>query len=499
MHSESSGVRTRKNADRRVPPPRLTLSGAAILLLAACDASSPELSADIAGQRKSVGKLFAAIGVASESEREIEPTLSSGDHLPAKLRVDGAIRYASAEPVTLAAALARLEGLTGIPHLLLVGPDEKPFALLEANQPQSAGLSRRLRFDFSDPLPHILDRLAADYGLEWRYEEGSILFREFVTRRHFLTVLPVRSDFSNSVGRTNSNVGIDWPGEVRSALRSIAGAEAIIAYGEGSGFVTIVARPAEQRRIAAYIKDLNGFLDRQVAFDVNVLSVSHRHVKQSGLSLDLFSGDPKDDFIAWSGESPLISGAGAVNVGIITGDAELGLLVTALDRAGEVAVETRTGATTSNNQIVPIQVISETAYARRIEAVPGEGRAATSIEPGTLTTGFEMQLLPRILPDGRVLLRYSIKLSDLNELAEFTSQGQTVQLPKLSTTTFEQQAILGNQETLVLMGFERERKSLDRPGESAAGSVFGFRSGAERERISTVLTIRPRILPRTGG
>ena len=109
-----------------------------------------------------------------------------------------------------------------------------------------------------------------------------------------------------------------------------------------------------------------------------------------------------------------------------------------------------------------------------------------------------MQLLPRILASNNILLRYSIRLSDLNDLAEFTSDRQTIQLPKLSTTSFEQQAILGDNETLVLMGFERDRNALEQPGGNPFALLFGGQSGADSERVSTVLTIRPRIVRSDG-
>ena len=155
--------------------------------------------------------------------------------------------------------------------------------------------------------------------------------------------------------------------------------------------------------------------------------------------------------------------------------------------------------TAANNRMVPIQVVSETAYARKVEAVPGQqGETRTSIEPGTLTTGFEMNLLPRIQSNGSILLSYGIRLSDLNDLAEFTSDRQTIQLPRVSTTSFEQQAVVADKQTLVLMGFERDRRSRDR-SDSGMLPFFGSRAASTSERISTVLMIRPTILGHSAG
>ena len=144
-----------------------------------------------------------------------------------------------------------------------------------------------------------------------------------------------------------------------------------------------------------------------------------------------------------------------------------------------------------------MEVVHETAYARRVETVPdAQGGASTTIEPGTLTTGFEMSLLPRVLNSREILLRFKVKLSDLNEIAEFTSDRQTIQLPKVSTTSFEQSALLGDGQILVLAGFERDRTVVERSGGSGLGSLLGVRNEARTERISTVLLVRPRIADR---
>ncbi len=533
MQSEKSGATSRRKARRHAPPAAIKVlseylsgpdlfalpeevtlasaakaaaAGAALAALAGCGATDTGQNTDLERNRSEAQNLLAGVGMPVSSRQPgpaaKTPPRQGADFstnrisLPKRLTESSAVRYASAGPVTLAEALSRLSDLAGIPHVLRTGTDGK---LLPngptggAAQLAASGLDHPIHADFSGSLPEILDQIAGRFGLAWRFERGRIVLRQYVTGRYRLAALPAQSAFSSSVGNTSSSGSIDLPGEIISALTMIAGDEALVSYGEASGILTAVARPAAQRRIAEYVRELNEFLSKQVAFDVNVLSVTNRRTEQSGLDFDLFAGSPEGSSVRWSANQPQASG-GSVNVGIISGNFDLRFLLTALDRHGDVSVETRTGATTSNNQIVPIQVVNETAYAKSIKSVTGSGgESGTTIEPATLTTGFEMLLLPRILPSGDILLRYSVKLSDLNDLVEFTSDKQTIQLPRLSTTSFEQQAILGNEEILVLMGFERDRKSLSRPGSSIHAGLSGFRRSAETERISTVLTIRPRI------
>ena len=423
----------------------------------------------------------------------------------------GEFRLTSTMPLGLGEVLDRLSGLTGFQFLVLAGPEGKvvmaesplPVSLAGGGparfprdaEPAGSGLDGRFRPDLRGTLPDILDGIAARYGLSWELDGKSVLLRQFTTRTYRVAALPSRTEFSGRIGAAGTEGRIDLPGEIEEAVRSLAGPDARIAYGAASGHVTVTARADRQRLVAEYVEELNGFLGKQVAFDVNVLSVTLSGAQGAGVDLDLLAGEQDGDSVRWTGRHGLVGASGTINVGVLTGDVDLDVFIGALNRHGRVSVETRTGATTSNNRMVPIQVVSETAYARRVEAVTGaEGSTRTTIEPGTLETGFELNLLPRMLPDEEILLSYSIRLSDLNELVEFTSDDQTIQLPRVSKTSFEQQAIIRNDQTLVLMGFERNRASLERSSSQGIPFLFGGRSGASSDRIATVLMIRPRIL-----
>ncbi len=432
----------------------------------------------------------------------------------ADLRALGEISLRSTAPLGLPQILNRLSDLSGLQFLILAGPEGRvvaPDGTARAGAgsgsitaqptpaPLTGGLDARYRPDHRGALPELLDEIAARYGLSWRYDGRSVILRQFTVRTHRVAVLPSRTEYSATVGTAGTSGTIDLPDEIHSAVRSLAGLDAIVSFGRASGQFTIIARPENQRSVANYIRELNGFLGRQVAFDVNVLTVALSEEESAGVDVDLFAGRKGGDSIRWTGKHGISGATGTVNVGVLSGDVDLKAFIGALGQRGRVSVETRTGATTSNNRLVPMQVVSETAYAKRVASVEGpEGTARTTIEPGTLTTGFELHLLPRIVLGGNILLRYSISLSDLNELVEFTSDRQTIQLPRVSTTSFEQQAIIGDNQTLVLMGFERNRRSHDRSASGSFPALFGGRVAAASDRMATVLMIRPRILPQPG-
>ena len=420
--------------------------------------------------------------------------------IPPEFKSPNAIYLAGPVELNLKELLRRLTEITSITHSVSKGdPDSIQQKAMIGRISTDMDAGPLVKPNFHGSLPEILDQLAAEFDMDWQYENGKILFREFISREYRISALPLESSVSNKVGSANSSASVDFMPEIHATLELLAGPEAKVSFGTGTGIAVITARPTGHDRIESYIHNLNIALGRQVAFDVNVLTVNLSRSESSGTGFELLAKNGRGNQISWTQDHALVGASSTVNVGMISGEFSLDAMVTALKREGEVTVETRAGATTSNNSMVPIQVVREIAYAKSVESVVGElGDVSTAIEPGTLITGFEMHLLPRVLDDSQILLRYSVRLSDLEELAEFASDRQSIQLPRVATTSFEQQAILMDGQTLVLAGFERDRRANNKSGEGSGflAALFGAKRGSSSERVSTILTIRPRILDR---
>ena len=492
----------------------LPAAAAAVLALAACgDVSEAERKA-VESDDARASRSLAEVGGRAEAHRAgarahdrsfvaVEPVrIRTGAAFPEAFLGEEAVSLASSVPIDLAGILAELARATGVPHVVAVGPEGR--VVVPGNRDGSdgggtgmtsartaldgAGIGAAVRVRLKGSLPSVLDAVASKFGLAWDYDGRRVMFRQFVHRRYMIASLPSASEGGSATG-----IG----GEIEAALRMAAGAGSDVAYARVTGAADVTATPEAQRRVAALVGSLNGELGIRVAFDVTVLTVNLSQSKGRGIDIRGIVGEGTDRTVSWTGKHAVPGAPSAVSIGVVAGDADLEAVVSALDRQGGVSVETRAGATTANNIVAPMEVVHETAYARRVETVPdAQGGASTTIEPGTLTTGFEMSLLPRVLNSREILLRFKVKLSDLNEIAEFTSDRQTIQLPKVSTTSFEQSALLGDGQILVLAGFERDRTVVERSGGTGLGGLLGARNEARTERISTVLLVRPRIADR---
>jgi type IVB pilus formation R64 PilN family outer membrane protein len=185
-------------------------------------------------------------------------------------------------------------------------------------------------------------------------------------------------------------------------------------------------------------------------------------------------------------------------------------VVTALSQNGKVSVVTTASLTTVNGAPVPLQVVNRRGYLASVATTQLSGTSGgtapgsqSTLTPGEVTTGFNLQLVPRILKDGNLILQYGVAISELvgsqDGFETFTSSGNTIQLPNVNMRNFVQQSIVPNGATLVLAGFEQVRAADKRSG---LGHPDFFQLGGSRSatnhREVIVILITPTLLDVAG-
>jgi type II secretory pathway component GspD/PulD (secretin) len=450
----------------------------------------------------------------------VDTRVRAADLLPPRLQAVDAVSIVSREPLTLAEIAARLTRVTGVPHVVALGAtgtrafledDGSVETRLDGNTTQraasanisggagsSAAGTRRIRPNLTGSLSEVLDAISDSFDVEWSVGDDRVIFRDFVTRQYQLSSL-----------QTDSEI---WS-EVTGTLSGLVTSGTQITIGQTTGIITVTALLADHSRIEEYLSTMNKSLGQQIAFEVTVLNMNlteqegfNVNIDQIGFNLD---GSPSIEG-GFRGVGSIGEGAGAIgsaNVSIVGENFNVPLAVQALSTRNEVMVENRAGATTTNFQTVPIEVVQDDAYVASIETLRDSNGDVTgqSVTPGTVTTGFTMEFTPRILNTREILVRYSLELSDVIQIENFTGTdadtGATlVQLPEVSRVNLEQQVILRNGQTLVLFGFERQRAAIDRQG-IGDPSFFGLGGarGAQSERIASIIFITPRLLSRISG
>lgn len=423
--------------------------------------------------------------------------LKSSDRLPASAETSTSVVLISREPLRLTDIAARLSEITKIQHSVELGPNGTEVQA-EADASTSRAGSLAIRPSLRGSLSSVLDKVGSAFDVEWTYQDGRVVFRDYVTRQYQLSAMPVTSAMSFSAVETSSNSSLDMWAELQDGLQNVAGPKAQLSIGQGTGILTVTAMLSDQDRVRDYVATMNQTMGQQIAFDVNVLTVTAQDAESYGVDLENLAFGTSSSNVTWTGGQQLPDPVGSVNVGIISGNFSLDAVITALSTRKNVTVETRAGATTTNFQMIPVEVVEETAYVSQVDVeIDDNGNAIQSITTSTVVTGFQMQLLPRVLNTKEILLRYSLNLSDLVALETFNATDSSVQLPEVSRSKFEQQVILKNGQTLVLSGFERQRTETDRKGVGSPRFLgLGGVAKGDIRRASNIVFITPRILSR---
>ncbi|NBJ34262.1 PilN family type IVB pilus formation outer membrane protein [Serratia fonticola] len=362
----------------------------------------------------------------------------------------------------------------------------------------------------------LLDNVTTRLGLSWRYEQGRIAIFYLDTRTFPVMFMDSKASFgsktvsgtTSSMGATGDSSGGGLSGdsntsqatemEIKSSLyEDVTNTiKSMLTPGAGrmnlsAGVLTVTDTPRVLEQIGRYLDDRNKELNRQVVLNVQVYSVEKRTQDQYGidwnavfnsgsvgLSLtNAFTGASSD---ALNGGISILDGKGAGTKAFIK----------ALSEQANVSVMTEASSMTTNLSAVPIQVALQQDYASNVttENTANVG-SSSSITKSTITTGFNMTVLPFLMPQSpKMQLQFAINMSDDPTMRTFTSDNTSVELMKTRLKTFTQRVIMQSGQTLVLSGYQSLNNTANRQG---VGSFrfFGLGGGANGENNKTMLVI----------
>jgi type IVB pilus formation outer membrane protein, R64 PilN family len=387
----------------------------------------------------------------------------------------------------------------------------------------SGPTAENMSINYSGKLSGLLDMLAAHFNVAWRYERGKIVLSSVVTRSFDVPALPIIANLTfdlTSKAETNGETSTSTAGqsaqtksaidvwkEIQEALKALVG-NGTMSVDTTTGVVTVTADPGTVARVGAYIKSMNERLSKQVAITVKVYSLVLGDEENFDLNVAGIFRNSKNGFnignsVASSGTVPTFTGAGG-GVGWAVLDlasrwSGSNALVEALSSRGDVTVLTSASVTTLNGVPVPLQVGQLRDYVKRVKVTVNDNTTETDIEPGSVTTGFNLHLVPRVDRNGDLSLQYGINLSELtgdnDGFDTFTSGGNTIQLRRINQRNFIQQAKIPNGYTLVLAGFEQVRSQSQKSGVGHHNIPFlGGKRSSKMEREIVVIAITPTLL-----
>ena len=397
--------------------------------------------------------------------------------------------------------------------------------------PATSGTSQPLNLTglmWQGDLGGLLDLMASRSGLYWRMDNGTIVFYLMETRTYSLAMLNTKTSSTSSVSSgTTSSMGAtsgtdnSASGESTTSQSTTTGqeydlyadlrkaVESMLTPNKGrywlsssSSSLIVTDTPSVQAAVTRYVNEQNLIMNRQVALNVEVLSVGnsrnedfridwnlvYKSLHSAGATLNNATGDLSGGISA--GASILDTATG--NAAKFAGSS---LLLKALSEQGDVSVVTSQSSTVTNLTPVPIQMADQTVYvAQSATTTTTDVGATTTLTPGMITTGFNMTLLPLIQKTGNLQLQMNFNLSDPPTIRSFTSKdgNSYIEMPYTKLRSLSQKVNLKEGQSLVVTGFDQNNTTTSKAGTfTPANPLFGGSQTGKNERSTLVIIITP--------
>lgn len=455
------------------------------------------------------------LGDTSEVEYE-------GTPIPSYLETPDGITLISNRPITLYEIGSMINKITSISvryEQELDGVQQ----LADQNKPslQDIGAqwtdSTKMIVSYKGPLSGLLDEVCNRFGIWWKYEKKQIYFYKYITKSFTLYTLPTKPSLSVDVGGSSSegsagsssvslsnSASIDLWATIETAIRSMISQGAQLTTDQSSGVITLTGTPTDIKKVAKYVNEQNIRMSRQVAISVKVLQVSVSDSDKYGLNLGaIFQGNNRITSLGITGASGQADVASGLSMAIVSGSWTITSAIQALSEQGTTALITSGTVTTLNNKPAPIQVVKKQNYISEITKTNSGSDGSyydLSTDTEEIETGFTLDVLPRILEHGRLMLMFNLTLSDLIELQKVNltndpQGGEFIQNPIIETRGFSQEVAMKSGDTLVLSGYERVEDSSQKSGVgSAENSILGGSVTATKTRSILVIMLTPVVL-----
>jgi type IVB pilus formation R64 PilN family outer membrane protein len=450
--------------------------------------------------------------------------------LPPVLRADVKTTLIFREGVkTLQGIAGRLAHATGIAVRVL------PDALLPAHlfgprlgsvqtTPAFAAPLERAMPMGTRPLVQVLDIVAADHDVQWRYTGKAIEFYRTQTRVFDVRALtlPASAEMRLGKGGGQKDGGFESSGQTSISMKSQSLMQAVrqriepfltlagqvAAQDDGLTSIVVTDTPGALDAVAHYLESLNRSMTRRVRLVFEEMTVSRREDHDQGvdwtvnLATDLASlslGAAN----AQAGVTPVSASIGVSLPGF--GGLSSKLILTAVSRYADVTRHTTVPVMTLNRRPVTHAVRSTFTYVDQVQSLSvAKNENTPSSLPGIAvsqkreTVGAFLTLVPDIQDDGQVLLSVAYDNTVALPLKTLSFGGATnamhvQQLSLQGNGTVQQVAVRPGQPTLIA-GFERqEHENVQSRLSPDAPRALGGQDKLGSENIITLIFVTAQV------
>lgn len=460
------------------------------------------------------------LGDSSEIEYDGQP-------LPANFETKDGVTLISNRPITLYEIGDMISKITSLRVSFAGDMDTEARANATTNRPSPDNINvdwtepDKMLVSYQGPLSGLLDEVGSRFGVWWKYDKKEIYFYKNITRTFVLYSLPSEPSMNVTVGGSSSGSGasnsltmtnaakLEFWSNIENSIKSMVEQSAQISMDSSNGTVAVTANPNDIKKVAKFINEQNARLSRQVAISVKVLQANVDDSDNFNLSLAAAFKDPAGGSFGLTGIAGAADATDNLTMSLVPKNVSIDAAIQALSKQITTTLVTSGTVTTLNNKPAPIQVVKKQNYISEITKTNSGGDSNyydISTETEEIETGFTMNVLPRILEHGRIMLMFNLTLSDLLSLDKVnldngeteeggSAGGQYIQNPVIESRGFSQEVAMTSGQSLVLTGYERVENTTEKSGiGSATNSLLGGGANAEKKRSILVIILTPVVL-----
>lgn len=363
-----------------------------------------------------------------------------------------------------------------------------------------------------------LDQIAALYKAKWMLEDGILKFKFFETNTFSLRSTAGSYSLKSSVTTDGGGGGVSSNGEqstditatldvwskIEEGVKGIVPANSSVVSSPDTGTITVTTLAYRMPDVVRYIDEWNNKLSMQVAFSLDIYSLTMSDAEKAAFNMNVAFRDLRDRFgFDFRGIGSTFDGTASLSGAIISPPAGSAfaewagteVVAEVLKTAGNVMTEYSDQRFAKNFSPAAFQLTNQVSYIRERELVTDSlGGVKTSVRAGTVSSGYKLQLLPNIHPDGTVTLRIALSISQLESITSIGGTDNVIQTPNINVGDLLNELTVSSGDMVVLSGFEQ---LTSRTEKESGGSILCFtcsNNSADKEKRKFFVVIRPHVL-----
>lgn len=373
-------------------------------------------------------------------------------------------------------------------------------------------------FVYRGSLEGALDLISSKSNTSWKWTGSSIKVYRYETKTYSIAALAGSLKTNTSVamtGASNSGTGSSttaqeqgvnrtsdvtkW-NEIKSYLFSMMSPNGTMAVLESAGVITVNDTPSTHLALAKAVQELNAVISKQIYVNVDVYAINKNTGDNVGVDWNIAWGAANSKFGLGYSNAGNTASSGNFNIGVLKGPLQgTNVILNALSTLGRASVMNQFALTTLNGEPTPVSSNRKIGFVDSVKRTPSTtvGVAPTvEVTQSAVFAGIGLTVTPKVQPDGKILMEYSLNLNDVEEIKNFTTGSgdsvQTIQLPTTTVKSILQRASLRSGQTLVLSGFKQIVAKNNNSGVGSPSNILlGGKNVASNEEQYLVITITP--------